>query len=708
MYDADLAVRIKGLLKNNSGRLYSVKSLEKKLQVKKHKKNDLRETLRRMQKEKQIFSREKKYYFEERNTSKLFSGVFDATSLAKNYSFAFVKVADKDFDVFVSSENTLNAFHNDKVIVEVKNMKSDRKYGIIRSIEERFTDEFVGNITAYKKQIVFEPDLKKIHKNFTLLNPKEELVGKKVVMKISNWGNPDMNLPPAGEIIETLGNAGDNDTEVQGVIRQFNLPLTFSDEVLAEVDKLSDKIPEEEIANRKDLRDLQTFTIDPVSAKDYDDAISLVSIKEGYRLYVHIADVSYFVKPGSKLFGEAISRGNSFYFPKKVIPMLPFKISNNLCSLRPFEDKLTMTVITDFDNEFNQVSQTACESIIHSNARLTYEDVDLLFEGKECNIDKPIQETLNTMLKLSEKLSERRTKAGSLYFDLPDVDYIYNDDGDLEKIIRSSETASHKLIENFMLLANEFVAKRLTKKAKTTMYRIHEDPDFAEIEKAVKLLRSYEIKVKKSKDLNETFQNVLEAIPNKDYHRVFDKILLRKMKKAKYSTLRVRHFGLGMELYTHFTSPIRRLCDLIVHHQMKTYITKSSSIKFSPEDLGRYSYAASDRELMADESEREVNRKFLITYMKNFLGEEFTGLIVNMNSTSLFIELDDIPVTGVLKLQTLNDDYYTFYDRAYNMVGKANGRVFRLADRVKVQVVSVLEDVYFRIVEDEGKEENET
>ncbi|PID27689.1 MAG: ribonuclease R [Candidatus Cloacimonadota bacterium] len=704
MYDRKLAGRIKSLLKESAGKIYSVNKLAKRLKIKKHKKNDFEDTLKTLVSEKKIFSSGKRYFYENKKTEELLSGTFDATSLAKNYSFAFVKIDGKDFDVFVSAENTMNAFHKDKVKVEIRNINSTKKYGIIRSVEKRYTDEFVGNISSYKNTEIFEPDLKKIHKNFTVLNPDKNLVGKKVVLKIKNWGNANLNLSPAGEVVEIIGDSGESNTEIQGVIRQFNLPLNFPEDVLKETLNLPTEIPESEISSRTDLRDIETFTIDPVSAKDYDDAISLVETENGWKLYVHIADVSFFVKPGSRLFEESSIRGNSFYFPKKVIPMLPFKISNNLCSLRPFEDKLTVSVITDFDKDFNQISQTVCESIINSDARLTYEDVDLLFEGKDAPIDYSVRNTLLIMRKLSDKLSERRTAAGALYFNLHDTDYIYDDDGKLKEIVRTPETASHKLIENFMLLANEFIAKRLTKLAKTTLYRIHENPDPEEIEKAVKLLRSYEISVKKSKDLNKTFQNILDAVPNNDFHRVFDKILLRKMKKAKYSTRRIRHFGLGMELYTHFTSPIRRFCDLIIHHQIKTFLTKSSKIKFSAEELGKYAYAISDRELIADEAEREVNKKFIISYMKNFSGEIFTGLIVGMNSSSLFIEPDKIPVTGVLKISELDDDYYTFYDKAYNMVGKKKGRVFRLADRVTVQVVSVVDDVYFRLYEEEDNE----
>ncbi len=624
-------------------------------------------------------------------------GTFDATSLARNYSYAFV--ITPEFDVFVSSEDILNAYHKDTVTVELRDRKGKLSYGKIISVNERARTKFVGNLEKYKNTYLFVNDNSKIHTNFNVddLNGAHE--GQKVVLEITNWGNKKMNKLPTGKVVEILGKAGEPEIEILSVIRQYDLPLTFPDEVLEYANNLSEEIAPEVIKKRRDLRSLLTFTIDPVSAKDFDDAISLEQLKDGWRLYVHIADVAHYVPKKCPVFKEALNRGNSYYFPKKVIPMIPERLSNKMCSLRPDEDKLTLTVITDYDKSLKVLKQEACESIIRSNSRLNYEEVDNLFDGKEHDIPAEVVKVLEQMRIMSSTLSQQRDAKGYLGFDLPEVQYLFDAEGHISSIFRSSETDSHKLIENFMLVANEYVAKVLTQKAPYTMYRIHADPEEFDYKKILAILKNYGISVGFRENLNKSYQALLESLPTHDFHRVFDKMILRSLKKARYSVQHIRHFGLAMETYTHFTSPIRRLCDLVVHHQLKQYVFKTSGDKFDPKEMLTMAKIASDKELIADESEREIDMKTTMHYMKSKVGEAFNGIITNMNTSSIFVELDDFPVTGVLKINQMKDDYYEFNDKFMIMMGRRSKSALKLTDKVKVLIDKVDTDIHFSIVD---------
>ncbi|MBW6516758.1 MAG: VacB/RNase II family 3'-5' exoribonuclease, partial [Candidatus Cloacimonetes bacterium] len=478
----------------------------------------------------------------------------------------------------------------------------------------------------------------------------------------------------------------------------------FPDEVIAETEKLNDEVDENTLHNRKDFRDLLTITIDPQTAKDYDDAISLVTNKGGYVLYVHIADVSYYIRTDSILFNEAVTRGNSFYFPRSVIPMLPERISNKICSLRPDEDKLTLTVKTEFDKLLNIKDQSVCESVIRSSARLTYEEVDNLFDGKKHEIPQEIASMLQELRKISQELTKRRYDLGYIPFNMPDTDFEYDEEGNIINIHNSRETESHKLIENCMLLANEYTAKLLNKKADKAIYRVHEDPDEAAVEKISKLLNYYKVKYKKNQKTQKLIQGLLLAMPNNDYHRVFDPLILRSMKKARYDTIPVGHFGLAMKNYTHFTSPIRRICDLAVHHLIRYHIwQQKEGYNLKSRNLQDIADNASERELLADNAERETATQFKKLFMKDKIGEVFSALIVNMNNNNIIVELDDIPVSGIIPLSSIEDDHYNFYAVYMELIGKRGKRVFRLLDRLTVKLERIDFDLTFSIVEKRKK-----
>lgn len=706
MNNEHISERVIDLFSRNFNKPLSYNELVVELQLTKKEKSLLSETLQEMMVEGTLAKKSRKFSLIIKNPEttpaaeaplnpKLLEGVFDATPLAKNLSFAFVRTEKGDF--FISAEDTLNAYHGDIVNIEpiFRKGKADRAY--VRKIVKRANEILAGDIRYSGQRLIFISSNLKIHNWFEVTDPGAAKEGEKVVLQVSNWGNPVLGKMPVGNVIEILGPSGDPQVELMAVIRQYQLPLEFSEEVLAEAQQIPQEIRPEEFRNRLDLRELFTFTIDPASAKDFDDAISLETTAKGWRLYVHIADVAHYVKPGGAIFEEAALRGNSFYFPKKVIPMLPELLSNKVCSLRPDEDKLTLSVITEFDQSGRILNQKLAETVIRSNHRLSYEQVDVLFAGGASDLPEDLVKTLSEARKLSAVLSRKRLAEGYIFFDLPELEYEYDDEGLIRRFNLAEETESHKLIENFMLVANEFTAIKLTQLSPTTLYRIHEDPDPEKIEKLTELLSYYGIPYYDRGSLNASMQYLLTSLPGPDYHRVFDHIILRSMKKAKYSTQHIRHFGLGMETYTHFTSPIRRLCDLLIHHLCKAAILKTSPVRFTAETLRHYAYVASEQELRADQAERDIERNYSMAYMKKFVGERFSGIVVSAKSSGLIVRLSEIPVSAILKTSNLPGGKWQFRDREMRFVNPSNNDYYQLMDKVLVQIMDVSDDIYLEL-----------
>lgn len=634
---------------------------------------------------------------QQQQSSALIEGTFDATSLARDRSFAFVRATEHDY--FIDSEDTLNAYHNDKVLLEAHKTSRRGESGVVRRILERANEMIPGSISKVQNRWIFVASNPKIHTWFEISDLGEAKPGQKVILTVTNWGNPLDNKMPVGKITEILGESGDPQVELLAVIREYQLPLEFPEDVIEEVSHLPQKPQKAEIAKRRDLRDIFTFTIDPASAKDFDDAISIQKLENGHRLWIHIADVAHYLPIGSAGFTEAAKRGNSFYFPKKVIPMIPERLSNLICSLRPGEDKLCMSVETDFDENGKVLKQRMYESVISSDARLAYEDVDNLYAGKKTELSPTLIEALQEGRKLSAKLTKIAKDQGYIFFDLPDIEYEYDEDGFVHRLSLAEETESHKLIENFMLVANKYVATELTKRAPFTIYRIHEDPDTQKLDRMATVLSFYGISYVEKENLNKSIQNLLYALPNKDYHRVFDRIILRSMKKAQYTTEHIRHFGLSLEDYTHFTSPIRRLCDLTVHHLCKRYITKTSQENFNEEQIKHWASVASEQELQADQSERDIERVYAATFMKDHIGEEFTALLVSTNSSSAFLRLNEMPVTAVLRKDQFGKGNWEYHDREMRFVNPRNNKSFELLDSLKVRIMEVSDDVYLELTD---------
>jgi len=693
MYDKKLAYVVKKILEDNPHSSFKIKDLAQAIGLRKHKHKDLIDTLVRMAKDGIINLKNRKYSAVKSKRSVHITGIFDATTLARNKSFAFVK-ADPE-DIFVSSEDTLNAYHNDTVEVNVEYQRNGKKYGLITKVVQRANEKVIGTFQEYNGKHYIIPDNSRIHTNFAVNDISSAKIGEKVVLNVTNWGSREYYKLPTGNITEVLGKAGNPDVEVLSVIKQYDLPLEFPKEVINELNDISDEITDSLINYRTDHRNLLTFTIDPASAKDFDDAISLEKSNIGYTLYVHIADVAQYINIKSKLFEEATKRGNSYYFPKKVIPMLPENISNKICSLRPFEDKLTLTVQTKYDASYKVISQKVYESVICSNARFNYEEIDDFFESKK-ELEPEISDTLKEMHKLSNVLANNRVNCGYLKLNIPETIFIFDDEGHVVDLDRSKETDSHKMIENFMLIANEYIAKELS--SGKTIFRIHEKPDDERLIKLKEELASYNINMENHQNKNKTLQNLLDLLPDENYHRVFDRKILRSMKKAKYSVENFGHFGLAMQHYTHFTSPIRRISDLIIHHQIKSKIS-SKQTPFSASHLFKLAKIATEREQIADESEREVDLKNKTIFMRKKVGEEYSAIIIAVRNNSFIVELDEYPVTGVVSLSSLSDDHYDLFPQYSRYIGKRTGKIYKLTDELNVLLSSVDEDLMFKVIE---------
>lgn len=696
MYDVNLRNKINNLLKKIAPRRLKMKDIGIYCKIRKHKRKDLIHTLNKMVKNGEIARNGRYYYLTssgENNKIRIISGKFDGRPLARDKSYAFVIGDDEDY--FIPGEDTKNAYDGDIVEIEVKYSSRGKKYAQVINIIERKHKTIIGNIEKYGNKLLLIPDNSRIHTDFNIGEINEAKPGDKVILKIRNWGSEFLHKIPIGDVIEILGKAGDPKVEILSIIKFYDLPLEFPECVKLEAQNILKEVYKITSHKRMIYKELQTITIDPMSAKDYDDAISIEVTDKGYKLYVHIADVAEYVGRETEIFKEALTRGNSFYFPKRVIPMLPEELSNGLCSLRPQEEKLTITVVSDISLTGEITNQMVVESIICSNARLVYEEVDDLFDGKESSIPESIVNDILEMRKLSKILSERRISEGYIRFRLSETEFIFDDDGNINDLVRSKETDSHRMIENFMLVANEYIATYL--KEAPTVYRIHEKPDVEKLEELKQIVKNYGIDFKITANLNETIQKALTKIKTADQHRVFDRFYLRSMKRAKYSVINYGHFGLGMKNYTHFTSPIRRICDLLVHHQVKKSLRENSKKVFSKELLFNYAKTATEREMIADESEREVEIKNKMNFMRQFIGDVMEGIIITLNKNAMIIELDRYPITGKIPLSSLEDDHYEFNDNIYRVIGRRKGKLYQLADKVSVIIDKVEEDVFFRI-----------
>ncbi|QGU00348.1 3'-to-5' exoribonuclease RNase R [Candidatus Syntrophocurvum alkaliphilum] len=598
--------------------------------------------------------------------------------------------------VFVYGKNLNGAMHLDKVMVRIhqKATADQRPEGEVIRVITRANTQLVGTFEKGKHAVqVIPDDSRQIYPIYVKPSKKLNVKnGDKVLVNITEW--PDKYKFPAGKIVEVFGRKGTPGLDVQVIIKKHNLAEDFPPGVIEEAKKVAKPITDEEITNRTDLRDIKMVTIDGEDAKDLDDAVSIAKTDKGYRLGVHIADVSYYVRQGSKLDKEAFQRGTSVYLINKVLPMLPKELSNDICSLNANDNRLAMSCIMEIDYKGKVLNYDLCKSVINIDERMTYTDVNKILAKEDKELEKrysDLVEDFFLMKELSEIIREQRMARGALDFDFPESKVILDDNNVPIEIKRFERGISEMIIEDFMIQANEVVAEHMYWQELPILYRVHEKPDEEALTKLNAVLGVFGQKITSNKVEPHTFQKVLNDIKGSAGEKTMALMLLRSMKHAKYVPDALGHFGLASKYYCHFTSPIRRYPDLIVHRVLSATLdgkmTGKKRASFEKR-MANYGEQSSLKEIKAEEAERELVDIKKAQYMEQFIGEEFEATISSVQPFGLFVELDNT-IEGLVHISSIEDDYYEFIDRSYSLIGSHTGRKFSIGDKVRVRLVKV-------------------
>jgi ribonuclease R len=596
-------------------------------------------------------------------------------------------------DIFVPADGLAGAMHNDRVIVRIasKGANGKRAEGEVIKILERAVTKVVGTFENSRYFGFVVPDDKKIPGDVFI--PGDEVngakPGQKVVAQIVKW--PDGRRNAEGKIVEIIGDSKDVGVDILSIMKAYDLTESFPDDVAAQAARIPDVVTDDMIRGRRDLRDLRTFTIDGEDARDFDDAVSLEVLPDGnYRLGVHIADVSYYVTEGSPLDREALKRGTSVYLVDRVIPMLPPKLSNGICSLNPGVDRLAFTVMMDIDANGKVLRHNIFESVIRSVERMTYTDVYKILELEDAELIERyshLAEDFRRMKELALILRSRRMARGAMDFDFAEAKVILDEEGKPVDVRRYEITIANRIIEEFMLVCNETVAEHFFWTGTPFVYRIHEEPDIEKIMAFAEFAKNLGYPLKGLNSIHPgALQDVLERVKGKREELIVSTVMLRSLAKARYSHQNAGHFGLAARYYCHFTSPIRRYPDLIIHRlikeQLKGSLNEESERELS-ERLPEIARKCSERERAADEAERETEDLKKVEYMKQRVGEEFDGIISNVTSFGMFVGLENT-IEGLVRVSDMHDDYYIYDDRHYMLMGERTGKCYRIGDPVRV------------------------
>ncbi len=616
----------------------------------------------------------------------IMTGKFQRKSNGKN---SFIP-DDGSETIFIAERNSAHAMNNDKVKIALFAKKKNKEAeGEVIDILERANDTFVGTLKVDKYYAFL------LTENRTLANdifiPKDKLKsgknGDKAVVKVIEW--PDQAKNPIGQVIDILGQAGDNTTEMHAILAEFGLPYVYPKSVEEAADKIPTEITEEDLEGREDFRDAVTFTIDPKDAKDFDDALSIREIKSGlWEIGVHIADVTHYVKEGSIIDKEAEKRATSVYLVDRTIPMLPEKLSNGLCSLRPDEEKLTYSVIFTMNEKGEVKNSRITKTIIKSNRRFTYEEAQEIIETGKGDYSAELLE-LN---KLAQILRAQRLSNGAIDFDRVEVRFEIDETGKPVSVYFKESKEANKLIEEFMLMANRSVAEYVgkvpkDKKAKVFPYRIHDLPDPDKLENLNFFINRFGYKIRtsgSSKEVAKSINKLLHDINGKKESELIETVSLRAMQKARYSTDNIGHYGLAFDFYTHFTSPIRRFPDMMVHRLLTKYLAGGRTVqKDKYEELCVHS---SEMEQIAANAERASIKYKQVEYMSERIGKEFDGIISGVTEWGLYVEVDESKCEGMVPMRDLADDYYDFDEKCYCLTGRKKHKKYSLGDHVTIKV----------------------
>lgn len=615
--------------------------------------------------------------------------------------FAFVRVEGEDEDIFVPASKTRGALNGDLVRVSVtkekapatkksKSTKEGRREGCVVDVLERSEKPFIGIFHSSGKGAWVLMQSRVMPYDIEVDPEQAKKAGAekgwKVSVRVEHW-NKGESLP-FGKIIDVLGAPGENETEMHSILAEFGLPYRFEPELEKAAEKISDKIKVKDIKERRDFRDTFTFTIDPEDAKDFDDALSFKPLENGnFEVGVHIADVSHYVTPGSDIDREARDRGTSVYLADRTVPMLPEKLCNRLCSLRPNEEKLCFSAVFEITPRAAIIKKWFGRTVIKSNFRLTYEQAQDIIEGIAENPDTELQTAITVLNKLAGILKGKRRKAGAIDFSRPEMKVLCDETGRPIDVYQKISKEANWLIEEFMLLANRSVAEFVAATGKTFVYRVHDVPNPEKLESLRHFAKSLGYKMNgelEGKKAAGAISDLLDKATGKPEAAAFKEIALRSMAKAKYSTENIGHYGLAFADYTHFTSPIRRYPDLMVHRLLALYLdnTKSQDREFYESEC-KY---ASGREALASEAERTSVKYKVVEFMQDKVGQEFVGHISGLTEWGMYVEIEPTHIEGMVALRSIKSDFFEFDEKLYRIKGRRTRKVYRLGDEVRIRV----------------------
>ncbi|MEO1943703.1 MAG: ribonuclease R [Candidatus Thioglobus sp.] len=619
---------------------------------------------------------------------RLFSnrGLLTGTVISNPKGFGFIALDSGGKDLKLSSRQMQLVFHGDKVKARLLNQRGDAE--IVKVIES--VKSLVGRLHIEKGSAYVVVDDRRIKHNIDIPKISKKYKDEQVVI-VELLESPTLDRPATGKIIEVLGTYMDEGVETDSALYRHNIPVEFSSEAISQTDKLPNSVRTKDKSGRVDLTKLKLVTIDGEDSRDFDDAVFAEPSNSGWKLYVAIADVSFYVTEGSKLDSEAVERGNSVYFPRRVVPMLPEKLSNGLCSLNPKVERLCMTCEMNINYQGELIDYKFYPAVMYSHARLTYTKVSKILEYKDSQLIKKyedVMDNLNSLYGLYKALKIARTKRGVMDFDRIESQILFNNQGKIDNIVARSRNDAHKLIEECMLIANQATAKFLAHNDEDFLYRIHPKPTSDKVESTRQFLKAIGLTLDggtepESKD----FSKVLKSAKGRDDENIIKTVVLRTMKQAVYTPANEGHFGLAFDDYTHFTSPIRRYPDLLVHRAICRVINKNSR-KPSKKMIETGTYL-SMTERRADDASRDVEQWLKCEYMRDKVGETFNGVISGVAGFGIFIELTEVFVEGMIALRDMKDDYYIFDDIHHQLKGQRAGKIYRLGDNIKIQVASV-------------------